>query len=101
MRKFIIAAFIAAALTASSFAQTGLIFTSISVPAAITGNTIGSAPKSATGSTVGILGLIATGDASTNVIAKQAGITKIFYIDAHVTSILGIYVKVDYTIYGE
>lgn len=103
MRKFIIAAFIAAFMMAtSSFAQSGLIFTSASMPAAVTSNTIGASPKSASGSYVAILSLICTGDASINTLAKQAGITKIFYVDAHVMSILGgIFAKVEYTLYGE
>jgi hypothetical protein len=102
MKKLILAALVGMfMMTTASFAQMGMLFTSISAPAAITGNTIGAAPKAASGSYSSILGLIATGDASINTMAKAAGITKIFYIDQHITSILGLYVTVEYTIYGE
>jgi hypothetical protein len=103
MRKLIVAAFIAALMMAgSSFAQMGALYTGISVPAAVTSNTIGSSPKAATGSFTTIIWLVSTGDASINTIAKQAGITKIYYVDEHVMSILnGLYAKVDFTIYGE
>jgi hypothetical protein len=102
MKKLILAGMVALfMMTTASFAQTGIIFTSISAPAAVTSNTIGAAPKAASGSYSSVLGLIATGDASINTISKEAGITKIYYVDEHVTSILSLFVTVKFTVYGE
>ncbi|MBQ5387852.1 MAG: hypothetical protein IIU55_02075, partial [Paludibacteraceae bacterium] len=43
----------------------------------------------------------AVGDAGIQKAAKQAGITKISHVDKKVFSVLGLFTKVTYTVYGE
>jgi hypothetical protein len=52
-------------------------------------------------SAVSILGVVAAGDAGVNKAAKLAGITKVSHVDKKTVSILGLYTKVTYTVYGE
>jgi hypothetical protein len=48
-----------------------------------------------------VLGIVATGDASIQEAAKQAGIKKISHVDSKKTSILGIYSSYQTLVYGD
>lgn len=69
---------------------TGLIYTEASAGESVTSNAVVS-PRSGEACVSSILGLIGTGDASINTAAKEAGITKITYVDGKSSNILGIY----------
>lgn len=77
----------------------GGIYTDVQAPLAATDNDLGS--KVGTGKATSILGLIATGDASINSAAKQAGITRISHVDYNAKSILGIFATWEVMVYGE
>ena len=47
-----------------------------------------------------VLGVVALGDAGIEKAAKEAGITKVSHVDKKMWSILGVYTKVTYTVYG-
>jgi len=78
---------------------TGVIYTDLKAPLAVTDNTGSSKVGSA--EAMSILGAVATGDASIETAAKSAGITKIHHVDEHVNSILGIIAKYKVVVYGE
>lgn len=78
---------------------TGFLYTNTKAPVAVTDNATGS--KKGTASAVSILGWVATGDASIEAAAKEAGITKISHVDEESTNILGVYAKYTVTVYGE
>jgi hypothetical protein len=78
---------------------TGFLFSDVKGPAGATSNA-GSA-KTGTTECTSILGLVGTGDCSIETAAKHGKITKIHHVDYHTTSILGIYAKVEVTVYGE
>lgn len=48
-----------------------------------------------------ILGLVATGDASTEAAAKAGGITKISHVDSKSNNIIGVIAKYCTVVYGE
>lgn len=77
----------------------GGLYTDVKAPITATSHTGSS--KVGTSEAVSILGIIATGDASIATAAKNAGITKISYIDYQAMSILGIYAKFTVYVYGE
>ncbi len=105
MKKLKTFAFIAgAALFMSSCATvssplSGVIFTDVKSPIAATGNA--NSTKVGKAEATSILGIAATGDASIEAAAKSAGITKIHHVDAHSTSILGVYATYTVYVYGE
>jgi hypothetical protein len=78
---------------------TGLIYTDMKSPMAVTSN--GGSTKVGTAKAQSILGIVATGDASIETAAKSAGITKIHHVDEHGTSILGIVASYEVIVYGE
>ena len=78
---------------------TGVWYTDVKAPLAVTSNANSSKVGSAEASS--ILGAIATGDASIETAAKSAGITKIHHVDEHSTSVLGIFAKYKIYVYGE
>jgi hypothetical protein len=78
---------------------TGFIYSDLQYPAHLTSNANSS--KTGKGECTSILGWVATGDCSIETIAKAAGVTKIHHIDNHATSILGVYAKLEVTVYGE
>lgn len=103
MKKLILAsAFLMAAFAftgCSSIGMVGGIYAGYDAPFAVTSNEIGS--KVGTVSTISVLGLVAVGDGSINLAAKKAGITKISHVDVKTTSVLGLFTKHEYFVYGE
>lgn len=77
----------------------GSVYTDYTAPTAVTSNELGS--KVGQASAVSILGVAAVGDAGVNKAAKQAGIKKVSHVDKKVFSVLGLFTKVTYTVYGE
>ena len=77
----------------------GAVYTGYTEPAAVTCNDLGS--KVGQASAVSILGVVAAGDAGVNKAAKLAGITKVSHVDKKTVSVLGLYTKITYTVYGE
>jgi hypothetical protein len=77
----------------------GFIYSDLQYPAGATSNA--SSSKTGKGECTSILGWVAQGDCSIETIAKAAGVTKIHHIDNHATSILGVYAKLEVTVYGE
>jgi hypothetical protein len=77
----------------------GLVFTDLVSGNAVTSNKL--ATKVGTSSATGYLGLIATGDASYQTAARNAGITRISHVDERNFTILGIYTVYETIVYGE
>lgn len=77
----------------------GVFYTGSTKPVAVTSNNVGS--KVGTVSTMNLFNLAAWGDGSINKAAKMAGITKISHVDVKTTSILTIFCKKTYYVYGE
>jgi hypothetical protein len=77
----------------------GAVYTGYTEPAAVTSNALGT--KVGQASAISVLGVAAAGDAGINKAAKQAGITKVSHVDKKIVSVLGLYTKVTYTVYGE
>ena len=77
----------------------GTIYTDVKYPVAVTSNS--NATKVGSSKATSILGIIATGDASIDKAAKNAGITKIHHVDAHSTNVLGIFANYEILVYGE
>lgn len=77
----------------------GMAYTDIKDGLAVTSN-VGSS-KVGTSRAVGYVGLVATGDASIETAAKDAGITRIQHVDYHTTSILGLYTTYTTIVYGQ
>jgi len=77
----------------------GGIYTSVKAPVVATSNDLGS--KVGTGEATSILGIVATGDASIQTAARNAGITQISHVDYEAFSVLGIFAKITVYVYGE
>ena len=58
-------------------------------------------PKQGTAAVTTILGLVSTGDASTQAAAKAGGITQIDHADYEYFNVLGIYQKTTVIVYGK
>lgn len=86
-----------AAYTASP--ATGFLFTDVKYPMAVTDNS--GASKVGTAELSSILGIVATGDASIDKAAKEAGISEIHHVDVQAKNILGIYATYKIYVYGE
>lgn len=103
MKKVIVAmAFLMAAFGftgCSAVGMVGGIYTGYDAPFAVTSNEIGT--KVGTASTVSVLGLVAVGDGSVDLAAKKAGIKKISHVDVKTLSVLGLFTKHTYIVYGE
>lgn len=103
MKKLmILVAVVAIALVMGSCASVGTVgslYTGVTIPHAVTSNTVGS--KVGTATCAGVLGIVAVGDAGVNKAAKQAGITKISHVDVKTVSVLGIFTTQTYFVYGE
>lgn len=95
----VVALTLASCSTVSTGAGVGALYTNVSEGQIATSNHVGS--KVGTSSATGILGLIATGDASIQKAAKEAGITKISHVDVKKSSILGIFATYTTVVYGE
>ena len=77
----------------------GMIYTNVQAPTAVTSNSVGTRVGKA--QATGILGLVATGDASVNTAARNAGIKKVSHVDYEAFNILGIFTKYTTVVYGE
>ncbi len=77
----------------------GAIYTDVTSGTAVTSNKL--ATKVGKGKATGILGLFATGDASYQTAAKEAGITRISHVDERNYTILGIITTYETIVYGE
>jgi hypothetical protein len=77
----------------------GTWYTDLKAPEGVTSNAVST--KVGTGECVSILGLVATGDASIDAIARRAGITKIHHVDYEAFSVLGLYAKYTVFVHGE
>ncbi|MCC8088306.1 MAG: TRL-like family protein [Rikenellaceae bacterium] len=77
----------------------GLAYTDVTSGKEVTSNEL--ATRVGKSTATGILGLVATGDASYQTAAKNAGITKITHVDEYNYTILGIYTKYETIVYGE
>lgn len=77
----------------------GVFFTGVTKPVAVTSNEVGS--KVGTVTTINLFNIAAWGDGSVNKAAKMAGIRKISHVDVKTTSILTIFCKKTYYVYGE
>ena len=77
----------------------GLIFMGNTKPLAVTSNKVGT--KVGTAHATNLFNLAVWGNAGIEKAAKQAGITKISHVDVKTTSILTIYCKKTYYVYGD
>lgn len=77
----------------------GAIYTDVQAPVTATSNE--NATKMGESSATSILGIVATGDASIQAAAANAGITKIHHVDYKAKSILCFWAKYTTTVYGE
>ncbi|MCM1151428.1 MAG: TRL-like family protein [Alistipes senegalensis] len=77
----------------------GVLYTDVKDGVAVTANAGSS--KVGTAEAIGILCLVATGDASIEAAAKDAGITRIHHVDYQSKSYLGVYNVYTTIVYGE
>jgi len=77
----------------------GFIYTDVKGPVNASSNTKGS--KHGQAEAMNILGIVATGDASINAAAGNAGITKVSHVDFKSWSILGLFSKFTTDVYGD
>lgn len=79
----------------------GMVYEGITVPNAVTSNTLSDNAKVGKSNHVSVLGIIAVGDGGINAAAKNAGIKKISHVDEQKTSVLGVFSKSETIVYGE
>jgi len=94
-----VAALMSSCSSVSTVCGAGAIYTDVKSGVTATSNNVGS--KVGTAEATSILGIIATGDASINAAASNAGIKKISHVDQSHKSILGIFTKYNIYVYGE
>ncbi len=102
LKKITLVALSAFVLSSCAFVKaplTGFIYTDMKSPLTATSN--GNSSKVGMAKAQSILGIVATGDASIETAAKNAGITKIHHIDEHATGIVGIVATYEIIVYGE
>jgi len=102
MKKLLLCAAAVVALCSCGVTKSpvqGLAYTDVTSGKQVTSNQL--ATKVGKSTAKGILGLVATGDASYQTAAINAGITKISHIDEYNYTILGIYTKYETIDYGE
>ena len=100
MKKIIFSVACALALTScGTVGLVGTVYVDATEPAAVTSNTLGT--KVGQAEALSVLGVVAVGDAGIEKAAKQAGITKVSHVDKKTFSVLGLFTKVTYTVYGE
>lgn len=90
---------LAMGMTSCGVLGSGMIYNDTVEPNQVTANALGS--KVGQAEIMNILGVVALGDAGVQKAAKEAGITKVSHVDKKVVSVLGLYTKVTYTVYGE
>lgn len=78
---------------------TGMLFTSVKAPLAVTEGTEASQVGKA--SCYSLFGLIAVGDASIETAAKNGNITKIHHVDYESSSFIGIFANFTTVVYGD
>ena len=94
------AAVMAIAMTScSSIGMVGLIYDGDIQPVAVTSNALGQ--KVGTATCVSVLGIVAVGDGGINAAAKNGGIKKISHVDRKTLSVLSLFTKYEYFVYGE
>lgn len=99
---FSVACAIALAVGMTSCGTVGLVgavYMDTTEPTAVTSNNLGT--KVGQAEAISVLGVAAVGDAGIEKAAKQAGIKKVSHIDKKTFSVLGLFTKVTYTVYGE
>lgn len=102
MKKFFALAFVVAMFASCSAVKspvTGMFYTNVKDGMAVTSNAGSS--KVGTAEVKGYLGIIATGDASIQAAAKEAGITRIHHVDYQSLSYVGVYSSYTVIVYGE
>ena len=102
MKKLFKAIAVVAVLSLSSCAYVPYVaglYHNVSTPVAATSNAVGT--KVGKASATNVLGIVATGDASINAAAKNAGIQKISHVDHKNFSVLGLFSKTTTFVYGE
>lgn len=95
----ICASFVLTGCGATSAPVMGVIYTDVTSGQEVTGNRL--AQKVGRSIATGVLGLVATGDASYQTAAKNAGITRITHVDKRDFTVLGIYTTFETIVYGE
>ena len=80
---------------------TGMVYEGTTSPHSVTSNPISNNTKVGRSNHVSVLGIVAVGDGGINVAAKNAGISKINYVDVQTTSVLGLFTKSETIVYGE
>ncbi len=93
---------LAAFLTGCAGVQSPLVggvYKDVTAPIMATSNA--TVTKKGEASATSILGIVATGDASIQAAAANAGITKIHHVDYHAKSVLMFWAKYTTTVYGE
>lgn len=102
MKKIFALAFVTMMFMSCSVVKSpvaGMLFTDIKDGMAVTANAGSS--KVGTAEVKAYLGIIATGDASIQTAAKNAGITRIHHVDYQSKSYVGIYSVYTVIVYGE
>lgn len=104
MRSFVVLVVVAFCVTGCAMPTgsplVGTVYTNVTGPVTATASDA-SMLKSGSATATSILGLIATGDASIETAAKNAGITKIHHVDYNFKSTLGLFSSYTVTVYGE
>lgn len=95
----VVALFFTSCATIGSPVGMAFLYTDVKSGVAVTSNELGS--KIGRSSANNILGIFAIGDASIQVAARSAGITKISHVDQRQSSILGIFSTYETIVYGE
>ena len=98
---FLGVAAIAALASSCSTLGAGMVYEDVTSPHAVTSNPTSNKTKVGTSNSISVLGIVSLGDGGVNVAAKNAGISKISYVDVRKTSILGVYTKSETYVYGE
>ncbi|MEG0808123.1 MAG: TRL-like family protein [Alistipes sp.] len=102
MKKLFACAFAVAMFSACGIVKTpvtGAFYTNVKDGLAVTNN-VGSS-KVGTAEAKGYLGIVATGDASIQAAAKDAGISRIHHVDYQSKSYVGVYNVYTVIVYGE
>lgn len=98
---FVAIASISIMMSSCAILGTGMVYEGTTEPHSVTSNPISSNTKVGRSNYVSVLGIVAVGDGGINVAAKNAGITKISYVDVQKTNIFGLFTKAETIVYGE
>ena len=100
MKNFLIVVVFVLLLSSCAFSvPTGKWYSDIKGGVAVTSNSV--SKKVGTSECISVLGLVATGDASIQEAAKEAGISKISHVDYQYFSVLGLFARYTTIVYGE